>query len=174
MPPDPRSLSLVIEPLNKDHNRDAFSCGNQSLDRYLQKTASQDARRGFAAPFVAVGETDPHTILGYYTLSSFSIDLGDLPEDITKKLPAYSKVPFTLLGRLAIDQRHQHQKLGKILLYDALDRAFKQKSQVASYAVAVDAIDDNAIGFYKHHGFLQFPDNPYRLFLPMKTIGDLC
>ncbi len=169
----PQSLSLVIEPLTKNHNRNAFSCGNQTLDRYLQKIARQDASRGFAAPFVAVTETDPQTILGYYTLSSFSIDLGDLPEDIVRKLPSYSKVPFTLLGRLAIDQSHQHQKLGKILLYNALQRVLAGSSQIGSHAVVVDAIDDNAISFYQHFGFIQFPDNPSRLFLPMKTIADL-
>ncbi len=173
MSPDPQSLSLVIEPLTKDHNRNAFSCGNQSLDRYLQKTARQDAGHGFAAPFVAVSETDPHTILGYYTLSSFSIDLGGLPPDIARRLPSYSKVPFTLLGRLAFDQNYQHQRLGKILLHDALRRAFRQISQVASYAVVVDAIDDIAISFYQHFGFIQFPDNHSRLFLPMATIAKL-
>ena len=173
MPPDPRSLSLVIEPLNKDYNRNAFSCGNQSLDRYLQKTASQDARRGFAAPFVAVSETDPKTILGYYTLSSFLIKLGDLPDDIAKKLPAYPNVPATLLGRLAVDQSHHGKGLGGILLVNALHRAATQKSQIGSYAIVVDAIDQNAVNFYKHYGFLQFPETPDRLFLPMKTIATL-
>ena len=173
MPPDPQSLSLVIEPLNKDHNRNAFSCGNQSLDRYLQKTARQDAGRGFAAPFVAVTETDPQTILGYYTLSSFSIDLGGLPPDIARRLPSYSKVPFTLLGRLAVDQKHQHQRLGKILLHNALQRALAGSSQIGSHAVVVDAIDDNAICFYQHFAFFQFPDNPNRFFLPMATIAKL-
>jgi GNAT superfamily N-acetyltransferase len=173
MAPVPRSPSLVFEPLAKHHDRAAFSCGNETLDRYLKERASQDARRRIAAPFVVVSKTDPQIILGYYTLSSFGIVLGDLPANIVKKLPDYPIVPATLLGRLAVDQSHHGQGLGGDLLIDALGRAFAQSSQIASYAVVVDAIDQNAISFYKNYDFLPFPDNPNRLFLPMKTIGDL-
>ena len=173
MPSVPRSLSLVFEPLAKHHDRAAFSCGNKYLDRYLKETARQDARRLIAAPFVVVSKTNPQTILGYYTLSSFGIALGDLPANIVKKLPAYPIVPATLLGRLAVDQTHHGRGLGADLLIDALRRAFAQSSQIAAYAVVVDAIDQNAISFYKNYGFLPFPDNSNRLFLPMKTIGDL-
>ncbi len=173
MPSVPRSLSLVFEPLAKHHDRAAFSCGNKSLDRYLKERASQDARRQIAAPFVVVSKTDTQTILGYYTLSSFGIVLGALTANIVKKLPSYPTVPATLLGRLAVDQSHHGQGLGGDLLIDALRRAFAQSSQIAAYAVVVDAIDQKAISFYKNYGFLPFPDNPNRLFLPMKTIGNL-
>ncbi len=173
MPSVPRSPSLVFEPLAKHHDRNAFSCGDKFLDRYLKKTASQDARRRITAPFVVVSKTDPQTVLGYYTLSSFGIVLGDLPANIAKKLPAYPVVPATLLGRLAVDQSHHGQGLGGILLIDALRRAFAQSSQIAAYAVVVDAIDQKAISFYKNYGFLPFPENPKRLFLPMKTIAAL-
>ena len=169
----PRSLSLVFEPIAKHHDRAAFSRGNKSLDRYLKERASQDARRQIAAPFVVVSKTDPQTILGYYTLSSFGIVLGDLPANIVKKPPAYTIVPATLLGRLAVHQFHHGQGLGGDLLIDALRRTFAQSSQIAAYAVVVDTIDQKAISFYKNYGFLPFPDNPNRLFLPMKTIGGL-
>ena len=173
MPSVPQSPSLAFELLATHHDRAAFSCGNESLDRYLKERAGQDARRRIAAPFVVVSKTNPQTILGYYTLSSFGIDLGDLPANTIKKLPAYPIVPTTLLGRLAVDQSHQGQGLGGDLLIDALRRAFALTSEIAAYAVIVDAIDQKAISFYEHYSFLPFPDNPNRLFLPMKTIGDL-
>lgn len=170
MPPAP---SWIFQPLAKHHDRDAFSCGNESLDDYLKKTARQDASRKVAAPFVLIEAVDPKTILGYYTLSAFSVDLGALPEDVARKLPFYPNVPVTLLGRLAVDQRQQGRGLGEILLMDALYRALFLSSQIASTAVVVEAIDDQAVSFYRHFNFLPFPDKPNRLFLPMKTIADL-
>ena len=173
MAPVPRSPSLVFEPLAKHHYRAAFSCGNESLDDYLKKTARQDASRKVAAPFVLIEAVDPKTILGYYTLSAFSVDLGDLPEDVIRRLPRYPNVPVTLLGRLAVDQRQQGRGLGEFLLMDALYRSLAQSSQIGAIGVVVDAIDDQAVRFYRHFNFLPFQDKPNRLFLPMKTIADL-
>lgn len=164
---------LLVEPLGKHHNRTDFLCGYDALDQYLKKQATQDARRMVAAPFILTRESARKTIVGYYTLSAFGVSLQDLPNEIVKKLPAYPVVPVTLLGRLAIDQRYKGQRLGEFLLIDALKRALKQSSQIAAVAVVVDAIDEKAAGFYRHFEFMDFPDKPGRLFLPMKTIANL-
>jgi GNAT superfamily N-acetyltransferase len=126
-----------------------------------------------AAPFVAVAANDPKTILGYYTLSAFGVDPGSLPAAVARRLPAYPLMPATLLGRLAVDQRHRGQGIGEFLLMDALHRAYVQSSQIAAIAVVVDAIDDQAARFYRHFNFIPLPDRPDRLFLPMKTIAAL-
>jgi len=162
---------LIVEPIGKHHNRGAFSCGYEALDQYLKKLATQDVRRMVAAPFILTRESDRKTVIGYYTLSAFGISLQDLPDEIIKKLPAYPIVPVTLLGRLALDQQYKGQGLGEFLLIDALKRALKQSSQIAAAAVVVDAMDEKAAGFYRHFEFMDFPDKPGRLFLPMKTIG---
>ena len=165
--------SWLIQPLAKDQDRAAFSCGNEILHRYLKEMARQDARRYVAAPFVLVEKNSPKTILGYYTLSALSIDLGDLPADVTRKLPSYPVVPGTLLGRLAVDRHHQGRGIGELLLMDALRRVYEQSSQIVTVAVIVDAVDRQAVQFYKHFDFVPLPDRPTRLFLPMKTITAL-
>jgi GNAT superfamily N-acetyltransferase len=157
----------------KHHDRKAFSCGNEVLDRYLKEIASQDAKRKVAAPFVLVAKNAPKIIVGYYTLSASGIDLLDFPEETVKKLPRYPVVPVTLLGRLAVDARFRGQGLGEYLLIDALKRAFTQSSEIAATAVVVDAIDAAAVKFYKHFEFLIFPDKPNRLFPPMQSIAKL-
>lgn len=164
---------LIVEPIGKHHDRGDFSCGYEALDQYLQKQATQDARRMVAAPFILTRESDRKTVIGYYTLSAFGVALQDLPNEVVKKLPAYPIVPVTLLGRLALDHRYRGQGLGEFLLVDALKRALKQSSQIAAAAVVVDAIDDKSAGFYRHFEFIHFPDKPGRLFLPMKTIASL-
>ena len=75
-------------------------------------------------------------VLGYYTLSSFGINLADLPEETAKKLPRYPLVPATLLGRLAVDKDHQGKGLGEFLLMDALHRSLDQADVIGSAAVS--------------------------------------
>jgi GNAT superfamily N-acetyltransferase len=164
---------MLVEPLGKQHDRAAFSCGKPSLDQYLKERARQDARRYVSAPFVLVPGPGEKTILGYYTLSSFAIDLPDLPPATARKLPSYPNVPVTLLGRLAVDEKHSGQGLGELLLMDALHRSLTQSSQIAAVAVVVDAIDGSAVRFYKHFNFMPFPERPTRLFLPMQTVAAL-
>jgi GNAT superfamily N-acetyltransferase len=122
-----------------------------------------------AAPFVLVLQDG--TIAGYYTLSSTSVQLCDLPDKTVRKLPRYPLVPATLLGRLAVDRRQQGKGYGRFLLADALYRAVR--SEIASFAVIVDAKDENARRFYERESFLPFPDQPMKLFRPMADIRRL-
>ena len=163
----------VIEPLRNHHERAHFSCGNTSLDRYLKEQAGQDLRRVCATTFVLAAERGVTSILGYYTLSSYGVDAGELPADVAKRLPRYPLIPATLLGRLAVDTRYHGQGIGEFLLMDALHRALVQSAEIAAAAVVVDAIDAGAAKFYQHFGFVTFPSIAGRLFLPMKAIASL-
>ena len=105
------------------HERLSFSCGVAELDHYLHVQAGQDAKRKVAAPFVMVDQS--RNVVGYYTLSSYAIRSSELPPEIARKLPKYPLIPATLLGRFAVSQAHQGQKLGRLLLMDALFRSWK-------------------------------------------------
>lgn len=109
--------------------------------------------------------------MGYYTLSSYSIHLGKLPEEMIKKLPKYPIVPTTLLGGLAISKSCKGQGLGEYILMDALHRIYI--NGVGSFAVIVDAKNDNAKKFYEKYDFQPFINNPLKLFLTMKKISKL-
>jgi len=122
-----------------------------------------------AASFVLV--LPDGTVAGYYTLASASVQLGELPEQTVRKLPRYPLVPATLLGRLAVDRRQQGRGYGRFLLADALHRA--ARSEIASFAVIVDAKDDNVRRFYERESFLPFPDQPMKLFRPMADIKQM-
>lgn len=172
MPENAWTTGYRVEALGRQHDRSAFSCGVQPLDRYLRERAGQDARRRVAAPFVLC-EGKSNTVLGYYTLSALSVDVGAWPEDVAKKLPKYPVVPATLLGRLAVDTRLHGKGAGEHLLMDALWRALQASWQVASVAVIVDAKDDRAASLYRHYGFIDFAEQPKRLFLPMAVIERL-
>ena len=160
----------AFEPLG-DRDRTSLSCGVPELDRYFVSQASQDARRKVAASFVMI---DSHgAVLGYYTLSAYSVRLTELPQDLARKLPKYPLMPATLLGRLAVSERHRGQKLGRLLLMNALHRSWRNTSEVASVGVVAEAFDEAARAFYLHHEFLPVADHPKKVFIAMKTIERL-
>jgi GNAT superfamily N-acetyltransferase len=162
-----RPIPYSFEPLG-NQDRIAFTCGVAELDRYLREQASQDAKRKVAAPFVMLDAA--RRIAGYYTLSSYGVRSTELPPTIARKLPKYPLIPATLLGRLAVSREHQGQKLGRLLLMDALYRSWKNTSEVASAGVVAEAIDEAAQRFYLHHEFIPLVDHPRKLFLAMATI----
>ena len=155
-----------VAPLDAaQHDRSTFDCESEPPNRYLQQQATQDARRRFASCFVAVADDDG--IAGYYTLASSSVSLIDLPADTRKRLPRYPTVPAVRMGRLAVDRRIKGMGLGAALLADALMRA--ARSEIAAHALIVDAKDEAALAFYRHHGFIALPDAPLTMFLPLET-----
>lgn len=151
-----------------DHDRASFTCGLAELDNYLHQQASQDAKRKVAAPFVMVDSR--RRIVGYYTLSAYGVRSTELPPAVAKKLPKYPLIPATLLGRLAVSREHQGQKLGRLLLMDALYRSWKNTTEVASVGVVAEAIDNSAREFYLHHEFVPLLEHSRKLFIAMGTI----
>jgi len=160
--------NFKIEPLGKKHDRATFFCGKDSLDQYLKNQAGQAVGKNLTAVFVLT--PDGKTIAGYYTLSSYAVKLDEIPEDIAKKLTRMQEIPATLLGRLARSVDFRGQGIGEALLVDALKKALQNSTHVASWAVIVDAKDEEAAGFYQRYGFISFPSRPNRLFLPMTSI----
>lgn len=170
-------MAWRIEQLDKrTHDRESFSCGKPDLDRYLQTTARKATEIDTGRTWVAVDPAKPldatgkQAIAGYYTVSMSSVDVSVMPAT-RRGLPA--QVPTALIGRLAVDERHQGQGLGEFLLLDALRRICQAAEHIAAHAIVVDAMDDDAKKFYERYGFLQLTDNPLHLFLPLATARGL-
>ncbi len=153
--------------LAEEHDRGNFTCGLESVDGYLKTQAGQDVRRKANAVFILNEVAEPTHVLGYYTLCAMAISQGDVPEAARKHVPRYPLVSATLIGRLAVAKERQGQRLGAVLLADALRRAFGSAGTVGSSMVVVDALDEAAAGFYAAHGFVRLPDS-LRLVLPMR------
>lgn len=161
-----------VEPLDKHHDRSAFSCGTEALDRYLKQQARQDADKRVAAAFVLVAPPAPQ-VLGYYTLSASTVTADDLPPELARKIPRYPQLPVVLLGRLAVDTRLKGRQQGEFLLMDALRRSLDAASMIGAMAVLVDAKNESAEAFYRHFGFTPLQGQSARLFLSMKTVAVL-
>lgn len=166
-------MVFKIQPLKtRQHIRSHFCCGKDSLDNYIQKQASQDLKRKIATVFVLIDDPDCN-ILAYYTLSNYTIDISVLDQSLAKHLPRYPQLPATLLGRLAVDQEHKGKRLGELMLINALRKSLDVSTQVASFAVIAEVIDEEALSFYVKYGFQPFNQEPMKVYLPMKSIEQL-
>lgn len=168
-PPRP---DLKIEALASHHDRNGFSCGVDSLDRYLRTQASQDVRRKANGVFILIEPDKPDVVLGYYTLCATALPQGDVAAAARKHVPRYPLVSTTLVGRLAVSAARQGERLGAMLLADAVRRAFASAGTVGSSMLVVEAINDRAAAFYEGNGFVRLPDS-LRLVLPMRAIQRL-
>ena len=108
-------------------------------------------------------------LLSYYALTLAELENRHLPEAWRKKLPR--RIPGVRLGGLVVDRRCQGKGLGELLLIDALTRTRRVYTEAGGIGLFVDAIDEQAAGFYRRFGFAACPDNPLLLFLPVKVMA---
>lgn len=156
--------------LSRAHDRSHFNCGVEALNDYLGKFASQDVRRRACAVYVATSP-ESEAVEGYYTISASTACFNALPSDVARKLPRYPEVPAFLIGRLAVARAQQGSGLGRVLLMDALLRCLHLSDEVGAALVMVDAKDENAASYYRHHWFQDLDEK--RLFLPLSVVAKL-
>jgi GNAT superfamily N-acetyltransferase len=157
------------ELLTEAHNVSVFDCGNEALNRFLQRHALQNQRNQSARTYVALrGET---RVIGYYSLAAASAEYEIVPARVAKGL-AQHPIPLTLLARLTVDRTEQETGIGTGLLKDALKRFLHAQSIIAARALVVHAKDDRAVEFYRHFGFSPSPLDPYHLYLMTKDIHE--
>lgn len=149
-----------IEALGGQHDRKSFSCGVDALDRYFREQVTQDVRRRATTCYVAV-EAATGRVAGCYTLAANGVPLSEMPEALARRLPRYPSVPVAKMGRLAVDTAYRGRQLGAMLFWDAAMRS--ARSELGVFALVVDAKDDRAEAFYRHHGFALFGTAPRQL-----------
>ncbi|MFT4039640.1 MAG: hypothetical protein QM692_15760 [Thermomicrobiales bacterium] len=157
---------FVIEPLAAGVDRSGFRCGNDRIDTYFRQTVTQDIKRGYAACRVAVEETTQQ-LAGFYTLSSSSVPLSEVPADLTRRLPRYPTVPAVLIGWLGRDERFSRAGVGELLLIDAIRTV--ADAPIGVHAIFADAIDDRAAAFYASFQFVQLQARPTTWYIQLST-----
>jgi len=161
-----------VEPLQRDHDRAHFNCGEPALDEYLARFARQNQESGVARTFVAVSDAEPTRVLGYYSLAVGAIDKANLPPKASRRFPNFS-LPVARLARLAVDQSQKGQGMGEDLLLDALSRCLRVAEEVGIAAVLIDAKHERAKAFYERYEFEALPDHPLTLWLPLPAVRKL-
>lgn len=156
------------------YDRKAFDCGTGELNLFLQQFAARHRAAGISMTMVLPAQGNTADICAYYTLSHTEIKRQSLPESAAKRLPHYP-IPVILIAQLAVHTQAHGQGLGKVTLVRALQHAFEIDEHLPSYAVVVDALDEQVQGFYEQYGFEELDTHNHRkrLFMRMKTIVQL-
>lgn len=157
------------EPIAKNHNREKFNCGDDTLNEFLRRYARQAHESGGSKTFVAVSDADNREVLGFYSLSPASIEYAQTPVVIQRGLARHD-VPAFRLARLAVDVTMQGQGLGGQLLLAAGRRCLRAAQEVGGVALLIDAKNEKVAAWYQSYGALPLNDKPLTFMIPLATL----
>jgi GNAT superfamily N-acetyltransferase len=157
-----RASELI--PIAETHDLDSFDCGVQVLNDWLKKRALPNDRSGASRTYVLC---QGPIVVGYYCLATGAVDHNVSPNQLRRNMP--DPVPVVVLGRLAVDRRFQNQRLGRVLLRDAILRAMQVAKIAGAVALVVHALSELARRFYLSSGFVELPLQPMTLYLSIRT-----
>ncbi len=166
---------MIIESLQKGkHQRLAFTCGVESLDRFLHENAHQAVAKSLSKTYVAVDDADENVILGYYTVTTTQVEAGDLPDHLVRKLKLpKAQLPASLVARLAVSENVKGRGVGSLMLMDAMARCARVAGEIGGVAIVVDALEESVVPFYERVGFARFEPDSLRMFIPMTTVCEM-
>lgn len=154
------------EPLAESHDVSRFRCGKEPLDSWLHTRALSNERRGFTVVMVV---HDAGRVVGYYGLAPTAVVPAVMPRPIRTGQPP-NPVPCLLLGQLATDLEWAGRGIGSGLLAHALERCVAGAALIGGRALVVNAIDEDAVAFWKRRGFVAALDDPHKLFRSMSDV----
>jgi predicted N-acetyltransferase YhbS len=155
------------QPLEREHDREAFACGEPGLDRWLVDHALGAQASGSARVFVS---TDGSRVVGYYALAAAQLQPGEAAERALKGQPKQRPIPAVLLARLAVDQGHQGKGMGRSLLQDAMLRTNAASEELGIRLMLVHAKHEEVGRWYRRFGFEESPTDPLHLMLLIKDL----
>ena len=159
---------FFIAGYSKAYSRVHFSCGKPELDDWLKTQATQQERSGNTRTFLAVSVAE-RKVVGYYSTTTFRIDGDQHAAEPGTSRGGYA-IPAVLLARMTVDQDHQGQGLGALLLMHAMVEVAKASTSVGFEALVVHALDGDAAQFYRRHGFDWFGGGSDLLWITLKDL----
>lgn len=157
-----------LESLQRSHPRSSFDCGQIAVNDWLRTKAFRNQEKRLSVTKVLLDREGG--IAGFFTLATGQVDFGDLPLDVARKLPRRA-LPVAILAWLGVSLAHQGQKLGDLLLAQALRDCHEAGQTFAFVAVILDCVDDRAKAFYQRWDFAELPGSPFRLYLSSQTLS---
>ncbi len=159
-------MEFICEVFTPTHDASGFDSGQAALDTWLRQAARDSDARNLTRTYI--WHQGDRVVLAYYTLMPYVIERQTLSRKQGRGLP--ERIAGYLLARLALHRRLHGHGLGSHVLASALTRAALGARDLGGRFVIVDALDDNAAAFYRHHGFDPIPGHPQRLILPTAAL----
>ncbi len=151
--------------LTPDHLLSDFDCGDETLNRWLTTKALHNQAEGGSRTWaVAVDDR----VVAYYASSTAVILRAEATRRAARNQP--DPVPAVLLGRLAVDTKHQGRGLAAALLKHFLVKALEVADITGVRVLLVHAKDQTAASFYSRYGFEPSPIDELTMMLLVKDI----
>jgi GNAT superfamily N-acetyltransferase len=166
-------LAVTIRRLEEFDDVETFDCGDEPLNNYLKRHAwINQQKSSIGVTYVAIEESGPRIVLGYFTLATSSVPRDRLPRKYVRGLPPYD-LPLILLARLAVDKRFSGRGLGHALISEAFRITLRVADEVGCRCLITDAYRDR-VGWYARYGFIPIEGSedagPQRMFLDVRTM----
>lgn len=150
-----------------------FRCGEREIDSWAASKAfrfhQQDRARVFCARFC-----ENKSVIGFYSLSLNQIGAQYLLGQDSDRYKASGHAPFIYIDWFAVLRSHQSVGVGKIMMVDALRRAYLVSRDIPFYGVALRSMNNKTTEFYEKNGFVKREDVGHPvMILPIWTIRDL-
>jgi GNAT superfamily N-acetyltransferase len=155
--------------LTGEYRLEGLDCGEPALNDWLAHRALGNQTTGTSRTWVVIDEPSTRMVVAYYASSTASVMRAAAPRRIARDQPA--DLPAILLGRMAVDRRHQGKGLGTAMLKHFMTKAIEVSEIVGARLVLVHAKDEQAKDFYRHHGFIESPIDPLALMLLLPSTG---
>jgi predicted N-acetyltransferase YhbS len=153
------------ELLNPQHVVEGFDCGDESLSWWLANKARHNQAEGGSRTWVV---TDGQRVVGYYASSTAVILRSEATKRAARNQP--DPLPALLLGRLAVDSKHQGSGLGAALLKHFIMKSLEVAQITGVRVLLVHAKNQPAADFYRRHGFTSSPIDDLTMMLLLKDI----
>jgi ribosomal protein S18 acetylase RimI-like enzyme len=149
-----------------------FDSGEREVDDHVAKSCEWHHKYR-SRVFCAVSEEIP-IAYGFYCLAISASDSKYLSEEIVQANDGRGFVPFIYINYLAVRRDYQNQKIGTVLLINALTRCEAVVRNVGIYGVALNALTPRAAALYDRYGFRQYSESKFPLMiLPSQSLIEL-
>jgi len=156
------------ELLSTDHVVAGFDCGDPALNEWLVNRApSNQGVRGSSRTWVVLDESS--RVVAYYAASTATVLHREATGRMRRNQP--DPLPALLLGRLAVDGKHQTAGLGSALLKHFIMKGFEVAGLVGVRLLLVHAANPDAASFYARYGFVSSPVDDLTMMLLVKDVS---
>ncbi len=160
-------MNYVIEPLGPQHDRGAFCCGNEVIDKFFVERGLADHNRRKVR--IRIARAESSDVLGFYSLVASTL----APKRILGVVKFGPRpIPAIYLAMIGVCEAIQGLQLGKALMLDAFEQAISVADRVGAYCLWLQAVDERTVAFYEKLGFERVEPGGLEMYIPIDTIVD--
>jgi len=159
--------------LNSAHRVQDFTCASERVTCFIRDKAARWVKRRYCGVFILTDPNDPTAILGYYTLSQYTLNRDEM-RNRDRSAALQRDIPLVLIGYMGRNNSAA-KGIGAALIVDAARRAYRS-SDIPAVGLAVEPEggrkNPKLWAWYERAGFVPAKTieslmyGPYQTFIP--------